>query len=73
MCAINPIFLRFERLMDTEKVYLNPDITFRDICRRLFVSPSSLDEILLDEIGMNGDELIDFYRHKDNICITSFF
>lgn len=73
MCAIHSTFLCFERLMDTEKVYRNPDISFRNICRQLSVSPSSLNEILLDEIGMNGDELIDFYRHKDNICITSFF
>lgn len=73
MCAISSTYLRFERLMDNEKVYRNPDITFRSICRRLAISPSSLEEILLRELGMSGDELVDFYRHKDNICITLNF
>lgn len=73
MCAISSTFLRFERLMDKEKVYLNPDVSFHTICRSLSVSPSSLDEILLQELGMNGDELVDFYRHKDNICIALNF
>ena len=73
MCAISSTFLRFERMMNIEKVWLNPDVSFRTICRRLSVSPSSLDEILLRELGVSGDELVDFYRHKDNICIALNF
>lgn len=62
MCTISSTFLRFERLMDNEKVYLDPDVSFHTICRRLAVSPSSLDEILIQELGMSGDELVDSYR-----------
>lgn len=73
MCAISSTYLRFERLMDREKVYRNPNVTFRSLCRMLSVSPASLNEIILRELGIGGEELIDYYRDKDNICIALNF
>lgn len=55
-------YRRFARLVEDGESLRDPDITFKSICRRLLVSPSSLDEIIEKELGMKGQEVIDNYR-----------
>jgi len=62
MCTTVKSYRRFARLIEDGEILRNPDITFKDICRRLLVSPSSLDEIIERELGMKGQEVIDIYR-----------
>lgn len=40
----------------------NPVASYREICKKLKVSPADLDELLMDELGMNGDEVVEMYR-----------
>ena len=37
------------------------ELSFHDLCRSLHVSPSSLEELLLRELGMTGEDIVDFY------------
>ena len=38
--------------------------TFREVCRKIRVSPVDLDEVVFRETGMHGDEIIDVYFGK---------
>ena len=40
-----------------DRIYEDPDVTFYDLCAALRVSPSDLDEILFEEMGMKGPEI----------------
>jgi len=62
MCALSNSYRRFARLIESGEVLRDPDITFIGVCRKLWISPSSLDEIIERELGMTGQEVIDFYR-----------
>lgn len=45
-----------------DSIYEDPDICYTDICASLRVSPADLDEILLDELGMNGNEILQSFQ-----------
>lgn len=62
MCAISTTFTRFERLVDSEQILLNPSTSFNSICRRLHVAPSSLNEYIEEELGLSGEELVERLR-----------
>ncbi len=50
-----------------EEFRLNPEsaLDFADICReRLCIPPGAMDELLLTELGMTGEEIIAEYRRK---------
>ncbi len=50
-----------------EEFRLDPDsaLDFTDICReRLGIPPGAMDELLLAELGMTGEEIIAEYRRK---------
>lgn len=36
-------------------------LDFRTVCRRLRCSPVDLDELLVSELGMDGDEVVELY------------
>lgn len=64
MYISNKLFERFERLMDEDRIYRNPDIDFNDICRMLRCSSSDLDELLVNQFGMDGETILEEYRRK---------
>ncbi|MBR1575123.1 MAG: hypothetical protein IJ654_01600 [Bacteroidales bacterium] len=57
-------FRRFAALMDEEKIWLDPAVSFRRICRGLGVSARSFDRFLNAELGFHGDEILHNYRRS---------
>ncbi len=55
-------YAAFEQLMNREKVYLEKDLTFEGICRRIGTRKDALESVLLEELGMRGDAILDKYR-----------
>lgn len=45
-----------------DRIYEDPNITYPDICSALNVSPGDLDEVLVNEIGMNGFEILQSFQ-----------
>lgn len=45
---------RLFRLLETERAFSD----FPDVCRRLHILPGELNEMLLRETGISGEELI---------------
>lgn len=65
MDTIKEAYTEFGRLMIEEKIYLDPSLDYGDLCRRrLGVESYRLDELLLDELGMTGEELIAVFRRE---------
>lgn len=53
----------FEKLMNEEKVFLLPELTFEDVCGWLGVPTSELDSLIKEELGLGGEELMTSYRN----------
>lgn len=64
MDMIKEAYAEFGRLMVEEKIYLDPSLDYGELCRRLGVESYLLDEFLLDELGMTGEELIAVFRRE---------
>ncbi len=62
MRTIMKTYARFADLVTGTRILENPDLDFRTICRFLHVSPASLNEVLMDELGMDGREVLDKLR-----------
>ena len=62
MCTIMKTYGRFADLLDGSRILENPFVGFGHVCRFLRVSPASLDEILTEELGMTGAELMESRR-----------
>lgn len=60
MCTMTGIYERFGREITENESYRELD--FGQICRKIRASPSSLDEILLKEVGVDGRTLIGILR-----------
>ena len=45
------------RLVDEERIYLDPDYPFGRVCRLLGVRREEMDALLLRELGVDGDSL----------------
>ncbi|MBQ0144768.1 MAG: hypothetical protein KBS78_06305 [Bacteroidales bacterium] len=52
----------FEKAMDEECVYRNPDLTFSEICLAIGADEGQLDSLLKCELGYSGEELLEAYR-----------
>jgi len=55
-------YAAFEKAMDEDKVYI--DLDFEDICLASGIDRDALDKLIFREIGLSGQELVDFYRAK---------
>ena len=62
MKTIAAIYLNFSRMLLEDRIYEDPDISYYDLCAALRVSPSDLDEILLEEMGMKGAEILQSFQ-----------
>jgi len=70
-------YVLFERLLDEEKVYLDSSLSFDKLCQLIGIDPDSLNKLLLDEHGLNGEEILNIYRDSEhrrlNRIIDSFY
>lgn len=62
MDTIEQAYNVMEKLMDLEKVYLNPRLTFGTVCRWLGVPARELNRMVERELGMDGDSLMARFR-----------
>lgn len=62
MYTIKENYSRLERLLTDEKIYLIPDLTFETLCSWLEVLPADLENLIFEELGLTGQELLDRYR-----------
>jgi len=58
MKNMEQVYARFAEMVD-EMQERGEKLSFRRICRKLGVAPASLDEILWEELGMSGNELLE--------------
>ena len=62
MKTLSAIYLNFSQILLEDRIYEDPDVTFYDLCAALCVSPSDLDEILFEELGMKGPEILQSFQ-----------
>ena len=58
MCNIAKAYSRFGEMVADGSVCNGKDRSFASVCRRLGVSPSSMNEILEEELGMSGEMIL---------------
>lgn len=62
MKTIMKNFESFAQLMENGAAVINPFLTFDTVCKCLGAPYSDLNDLLLDELGFSGDEIIASYR-----------
>ncbi len=66
MDRIEKDYASFEKAMDEDRLYREiPD--FSGICMRIGADPDPLDRKIYDELGLRGQDLVNFYRRCENI------
>lgn len=58
MTRIKRSYELFVRFVTSDAMPAHPSLTFPSICRMLHVSPTSLNEILLRETGLDGHRIV---------------
>ena len=56
----------FSKMILEEKAYLDPDLSFEDICNIIGAEPGRLDMLLVEELGMSGEEILSHCRNIGN-------
>ena len=64
MDRLEKIYEEFGVMMNEDRIYEDETVSYEDICRGLGVAPSSLDGILMRELGYTGEQLIEEYRRS---------
>jgi len=67
MTAIEKAYDRFGRMMYKDEIYKVSGITFSDICAQLRVDEDALNEIIFEEMGMNGPEILYSFQKLLNL------
>lgn len=68
-----------EKLLDEEKIYMDPTVSFHRICSWMDTPERDLDRMIRKELGLGGDELLMRLRAsmserlKRKYGITCFF
>lgn len=57
-------YAAFERLMDVDEIYRDESLSFSDACAMAGATPSELEQMIADELGYLGDEIMEVYRCK---------
>ena len=60
-------YAEFSEMMLRDRIYEDPDVCYEDICAAMRVSPSSLDSILVRELGMKGREILYSFQKLLNL------
>lgn len=58
---------RFGKLLEEERIFEEPALTFAEICRRIGVSPDELDACVFAETGLRGEEVLQVYRASERV------
>ena len=58
---------RFGKLLEEERIFEEPALTFSEICRRMGVSPDELDACIFAETGLCGEEVLQVYRVSEKV------
>ena len=64
MCTAMKTYKRFSRLLIEEGLSEDESVNFREICRRARVSPVDMNEILMEELGVDGETMLERMRGK---------
>ena len=67
MCTVNNASARFASGLMDGSLLADNEKSFCEICKKLNVSPVSLDEILVRELGMNGQEILKCFQKVLNL------
>ena len=59
---INEGYELFARLMEDEKVYMNPFLTFDSVCALIGVGHRELDDYIRGQLGCGGHDIMKAYR-----------
>lgn len=65
MCNIEKKYDEFANMLNSGKLPAGKD--FRENCKRLRVSAASLDEIIMEELGKSGQEIMDEYFGNEGV------
>ena len=55
----------FWDLLDRERVYLDPSLDFPTICAFIGIPPENLDNLLFQETGLHGQDILTHFRGID--------
>lgn len=58
MKQIENSYSLFEQLLNEEHLFLNPRVSFSMICAWLDTDRRGMDELLREDLGIGGDELL---------------
>ena len=67
MCTVNNAYSRFASGIMDGSLFAENEKSFCGICKKINVSPVSLDEILLRELGMRGQEILNYFQKVLNL------
>lgn len=60
---------RFGKLLEEERIFEEPALTFAEVCRRIGVSPDELDVCIFAETGLYGEEVLQVYRASEKVSV----
>jgi AraC-like DNA-binding protein len=60
--AAEQIAPRLLRVLDEEKLYLNPNLSLRDLAQRLRIHPNHLSRVINERFGLSFNDFINRYR-----------
>lgn len=67
MCTVNKAYGRFASGLLDGSLFAENAASFCDYCKKLNVSPVSLDEILERELGLKGQEILNYFQKVLNL------
>lgn len=60
-------FRKFYKVVMEERLYEDPSSYFIRICNSIGIEPKALDEFIISELGIDGDELLMILYKKSSI------
>ena len=73
MVDIQKKYEQFCSLVEDERVYINPFVSFAFLARGIRVSPRKLDKKIRREQGLGGKEILSLYRARYGRRLESLF
>lgn len=60
---------RLVYIMENEKVYLDPDLSFGMLCLMLGVAEADMEKGLYNMFGVSGNDILNVYRRRIPLCM----
>lgn len=64
MNSFDDKYAALERLLCEEQIFLNPGISFQEVCSWLQTEETDMDGLLRRELGLGGEELLRLLRES---------